>query len=460
MWGLKKKGLQAKSETVKYVYHRFSVCPSEKTDTLSAAESRNCDCRGGKLTTGIGMEYYAKGDRTFALLQPNMPTRLYCVQKKLVKDESGLERYKTAISYMTKQGDVRMYDDTNAEFASVGVCDPATAVTSFLCFDKISITAWANKNGVRCLSVGEAFSDTDLSVAKGVICSFHHRLFAAKDPYTVVYSDPVDPRVFHESLDGSGEITFPSTFGEIVGLQPIGERLYIFFEHAIFRLEAKGAATEFKTARLYYDGGKIFMGSIGACGDGIFFLTDHGARRFDGRTEKSERIGSGLDLQPLDNGQICYHATHGNTFFLRFEDGGKGMRTVAFDSAGESGYDTFDVDGLSESESIAFGTWNGAVGVLSEKGALPDGETYRFATGALRFGSVKPKTLKRLRFFGKGSFLLQVVCGDRTVEKSVEIENGDTTVELKEKAECFFLRLELQKGTEITGLIAEIERLT
>lgn len=456
MWGLKKKAFKAKPKTLRYVYKGFCAVPSENTEILGAVESRNCDCRNGVLTTGFGMKYYGENGVAFSLSTAGQPVWLYVMQKKYVENENGGE-YQRAISYMTDLGQTYVYNYEKKKFSLVTINYQDIAIAQYICGDKTAVTAWADKKGLRFLQVGEKFSERYVENTLPVVCAFHHRLFVAKASYTIVYNDPAKPTQFGDVLDASGSITFPSSFGEIVGLQDLGERLYVFFERAIYRLDAKGEASEFKAVRIAYDGEKILRGSIGACGEHIFFLTENGIRKFDG--ERSALVCEGLDIQPAIFMPICSHATHGDTFFLRYDDENKGKRTVAVESSGESGYPLFDVDGLSGCESMAFGTWHDAVGVLSKNGTLPDGECYTFTSETVTFGTEKPKTLRRLRFFGKGEFLLRTIYDGQTVEKRVNLQNGDTTVALNLRGSLFQFCFELQKNARITSMTAEVECL-
>ena len=112
----------------------------------------------------------------------------------------------------------------------------------------------------------------------------NERLFVTvqDDPYTLWFSDDLDPTNWNVSLTGAGFIKFTDERGKLLNLISFGGYLYIFREYGISRVSAYGEQTEFSITHLFTPSGRIYEETVILCGDRIMFCSSDGIFSFDG----------------------------------------------------------------------------------------------------------------------------------------------------------------------------------
>ena len=112
----------------------------------------------------------------------------------------------------------------------------------------------------------------------------NERLFVTvqDDPYTLWFSDDLDPTNWNISLTGAGFIKFTDERGKLLNMISYGGYLYLFREYGISRLNAYGEQTDFAITHLFTPSGRIYEDTVTLCGDRIMFCSSDGIFSFDG----------------------------------------------------------------------------------------------------------------------------------------------------------------------------------
>lgn len=112
----------------------------------------------------------------------------------------------------------------------------------------------------------------------------NERLFVTvqNDPYTLWFSDDLDPTNWNVSLTGAGFIKFADERGKLLNIISFGGYLYLFREYGISRLNAYGEQTDFSITHLFTPSGRIYEDTVVLCGDRIMFGSSEGIFTFDG----------------------------------------------------------------------------------------------------------------------------------------------------------------------------------
>ena len=124
----------------------------------------------------------------------------------------------------------------------------------------------------------------EMSSDKGGTCAalFHDRLFTAKG-FRVNYSRALNGNDWTPKHYGPGYIElFSDEMGEILGMLPYKDKLYLMRSHGITYLRALGDELNFKAVHMPMKCGKLIAHSAAACGEYIGYFTDGGFYLFNG----------------------------------------------------------------------------------------------------------------------------------------------------------------------------------
>ena len=434
-------------------FDKFRLYQSGEQYAICAQGSMNCDCRGGVLTTGVGLKYHYSTYGRVVPLGNDIPIQVLMTKYWDTKKN----RYTEEIGYLdSRMNAFRIYKETEETASIQGVQSLAmgTRATTVVCNDMRWGVVFVGGSGALYYDNWGLFKSLSSSPNVVAARSFQHRLFIAEKPQRLHYSSVDNAAEFFENLDVSGSLQFPWDIGEIVGLQELNNRLYIFFERGIGELECDGLPREFKSKRLTYGGGKISERLIGRCGKYIYFMAEDGLYRFDGRTAvpalREMRVRPSRSVSVNNTTAIC----EGKILF-QFHNEDNNLRALVVYEDGESGYYTAPKAGLTESNSRAFCCHEHYVKTVCDDGDLETGYTYYFVTGEMNFGTEKTKILKKLRFKGEGSFHLVLRCKSEEIERDLTFENGLAEVETCWRGARFSMQFILQKGARIEGLEVE-----
>ncbi len=434
-------------------FDKFRLYPSGEQYSICAQNSMNCDCRDGVLTTGVGVKYYFSTYGRLVSPGRDSPIQVFITRYWDTKTNQYMEQ----VGYIDSEtGTFRIYKETETTGGIQGIQPLAmgTRATTIVTNEMRWGVAFVGKDGALYYDNWGLFKSLSSSPNVVAAISFQHRLFLAEKPQRLHYSSVDNSTAFFESLDTSGALQFPWNIGEIVGLQELNNRLYIFFERGIGELECDGLPREFKTKRLTYGGGKICERLIGRCGKYIYFMAEDGLYRFDGRTAepvlREMRVRPSRSVSVNNATAICE-----GKLLLQFHNEENNLRTLVVYEDGESGYYTAPKAGLTESNSRAFCCHEHYVKIVCDDGDLEAGYTYNFETGEMNFGTDKTKILKKVRFKGKGGFHLTLRCKSEKIERDLTFENGVAEVETCWRGALFSMEFVLRKGARIEGLDVE-----
>lgn len=121
-----------------------------------------------------------------------------------------------------------------------------------------------------------------------------NRLFVTCNdkPYSVLYSDDLDPSNWSMSSGEAGEIVFSDDMGRVLNVFALQNYIFVIRERGIIKIYGNGN-TSFNISRVYTSTGNIYKNSVCMCGDKVMYLTTDGLYSFDGLNAK--KIYSGLD---------------------------------------------------------------------------------------------------------------------------------------------------------------------
>lgn len=120
------------------------------------------------------------------------------------------------------------------------------------------------------------------------------RMFATTsgESNAVYFSDDLDPTNWNDSsLDEGGYVQLLDSRGRLLAVADFLNYVYVFREHGISRVTAYASQEDFSVANLYVAGGRIYEGSVCACGDVVMMLASDGLWSFDGYSA-SARLSS------------------------------------------------------------------------------------------------------------------------------------------------------------------------
>lgn len=434
-------------KTKRVRYDAFSVVEKDGNGVgqkgLLASESENCQT-GESLKTGVGVHILLRPDGSGYGIGNTTPVADYYFF--LPSGESG--KY----GFVTKKGLVFLDNGTKP----LSRYDFTVRTGGTLVFDSENNAkmAFASEKGVFLYDEQSGMVQVNNTPVSTAVCFFNERLFCVEQPFTLIYSAPTEPSNFECTVDGGGRIALPTEKGKIVALCAFKEYLYVFYEYGISRLQGAGSGKDFCVESLPYSGGRIFGGSVGACENKIFFLTENGLFAFDGTNIQRACANLGFDIKTGD--QVCAHATADGKYYLRYQGGDDKEKGLVVDGATGQGYHSFAMTGLSACKGEALCYENAGFCRLRESDALPSGEKAYFTANNLSFGVLGVKTLKSLRFFGHGSARVFVSAGGRTRESFVDMSTGCRDAFIGVRGQAFTLKIQLDKDTEIRAIEAEV----
>ncbi|MBQ7913332.1 MAG: hypothetical protein IJ308_08310 [Clostridia bacterium] len=449
---------EGKGKTEKASYDTFCLFPTEEKGKLAAAYSLNCSFADGKLQCGIGYERYH--DRNGEEVATGAAEGIRAVYVMEAWSDGGGTELQPYYFIRTDKGEAMQYVSLsdgyitkanlgkNANMAAVSAPDGTTRIV--ICGD----------GGAYCVD-GEDWTkieDVDEAQGTAAICFSKNRVFLGEKPCKLLYSNPELPWDFTHSYDEGGYVYLPLNKGNIVDMLEYGEWVYVFFQRGIMRVKPDGLARNFQVEEVSYFGGEIFGGSVGICENWIFFLSENGICRFDGRNV--ERVGKQYGVTPSKEGGVCTHATVGDYYVLKYPENSFGTeRTIALRADGKDGYFLSDYVGLNECNRMPICSVDNALATLRLGGKLPTGEEFVFESGFLELGGVGRKHLKSVTLYGEGCMTFSVLCDED--EEHFEVEDLPYKLKLRVgmRGEDFSLRFVLEQGAKVRRVVLEYERL-
>ncbi len=418
-----------------------------KKNTLLAKDSVNCDCRYGTLKSGIGGAPLLKNDNSAHTCPLDNVTRLVLRKTYNAIEKTYVERF----GALTEEG--KFYTQETNGGAFVNIVSGAQNA-GLLQYAKESSRYNLAIIGEGLCSLYRDDDNFDLLPFDGLGkfgCFFAHRLFLGMMPSTVICSAPGNDLDFTESLHDGGLLRFPHVGGQIVAMKVFKERLYVFFEYGILKVNAAGAVKDFSAEILPYTGGKINGKTVCVGARGVYFMAADGAYRFDG--ESANPILANFVLRQNGETELDRGAAFSGRIFLQYQTK-IGRRTLVVYEDNISGYymDALPILSAEEGGMCLFTDVDHTIYQLSDGG--DKGYGCAFSSEDTDFGIGARKTLTNLYFSGKGSFTLTVKTGGKTSSREVVFQDGAADVKLSERGERFAFSFELPYGSEISGMTA------
>lgn len=450
MLGLKKAAFNGRERRTSVVFDTFSLGNKAVAGGLCARESINCDCRDGVLRSGLGLRPYMLENSSVIAVVGKTVRQFFMADTALKEDDVGSKK----LYCVTESGEVYGYERSTHSYSYVVKMNPNGKCLSIVDENGNKSLIFLAENGFykRETTSWQWHPMANLTAAA---CVCKNRVFIGVKPATVAYSNPFLPADFTSETETAGKVRLAYNQGEIVALTVFQNAVYVFQEYGVARMDVDGLASEFKIQPLDYDGGEIYGGSVGVCGNSIFFLALDGVYRFDGK--KFYRVAEDLKIAPKQIVKTCSGATCAGQYLLRYTDVDGYNRCVAVAADGKSGYFVSDKEGLSQCGGAALCRLQNIVYAVSDDGSTVPADGYRFTTQDTDFGVAGRKTLRKLRFEGEGSFHLDVFCDNAyKMSKILDFANGVVETDVLERGENFYFTFLLGKRTHIRKVTAEI----
>ncbi len=416
---------------------------------LLAENSANCDCRSGKLKSGMGASVFVDSNGSTHTCPVDNVVKL-----AIKKDyHEGDKRYIERFAALAADGKFYLQDASAGEYFVVSTGAQDAGIVQFAGSDSRYKLALIKKNSCVYFKDDDTFDIAPLEGTCRFGCFYNHRFFVGMLPSALACSAPENELDFTESIHDGGLIRFPNAGGTMVAMKPYSGYLYLFFERGITRVNVSGAVKNFTADTLSYTGGTILGKTVCAGSSGIYFMAEDGAYRFDGK--KATRLLPDFVLVPSEKTGNERAVAFAGRIFLRYRTK-QGDRTLVVYEDGESGYylDQMPVFYGEDGGRCLFMDENNVVYCLSETGER--GVDGIFADAWTDLGLSGRKTLTDLCFTGKGSFTLTVKTSGRSFTRTVTFQKGVANVKLSERGELFSFTISLPYGAEIDSMTATV----
>ena len=432
-------------------YDKFCGYATSEKGTICAVNTLNCDCRGGVLTTGIGIKPYLSNDGKKIDLLPAMPLQIGVIKQW----DGSTATYKEILCFLDGRRSVFcVYPGTGSTVNSITAMSNLTKMFAMVDKDRRWRLVMVGHSGLSFFDSSNTYEKVRTDTMVESACVAKHRLFAGIKPDVLLYSSPDDERKMANSLDESGEIYFTWDVGCMVALKEFNDKVYVFFERGIAELECAGLGRDFKVRRIPYEGGNICGGTVGRCGRYIYFASIDGLWQFDGK--KAVPVLRELEVKPsrsVTGNQAAVFCE--GRLLIQYYDTQNSLKELVVYEDGKSGYFSTFKAALTECGDKAFCYVDDCVQVACFDGDLPELYKYNFETGEMDFGVIGQKVLQKLRFKGLGSFDFEIRCIDEVVKQTLVFEDGVAEMNFSWRGERFAMKFFLHKGAKIEGLEVE-----
>lgn len=263
----------------------------------AASDTYNFDFTSGALKCGYGVEEHKH--------VPQKATRYWTFRYYDADAGQYMEHY----VYQMSNGALRYFNATTGvgNYLSGVAYPPLEAISYKLNSADVLLLSGANQrllvwNGKKLAKYTDSPSISSMAL-------HYERLFVTDRNHQerVYFSDDLDPTNWTASSTEGGFIEMPDERGSLNAVVAFGGYLYVFRDHGISRITAYADQREFSVTNLYVASGRIFAGSVKACGSVILFFASDGMYAFDGYT--CTRILKNLDgaILPVDPTACTYH---------------------------------------------------------------------------------------------------------------------------------------------------------
>lgn len=384
----------------------------------TASRIANFDVTSGALTDGYGVE-------TSPLFEGLTGQAAW----RFTRYDYDAEEYKTCDMYCDQSGAVWYnYGAGWRELSGVKFTSAPAAVGYRLYGDdSVLMTSPTDKMYVWD-GVGAARRVDDSPYVTSMAMHYE-RMFATTtgESNAVYFSDDLDPTNWNDSdLTEGGYIRLLDERGRLLKVVDFLNYVYVFREYGISRLTAYAAQEDFSVVNLYVAGGRIYGGSVCACGDTVLMLASDGLHSFDGYAVRNKLRA--VKFAPSPHASAVF--ADGKYYLAACTGGGEANDTlIVYDLA--SGTFALSRLAITRLEQLAGEVYavtaDGRIGKVSKCGAL-FGEPLDklWESGTLDFGTPVKKTVREVSVVSDGPAELTVTADN--VSRTFALGGGVTRV--------------------------------
>ena len=438
-------------------YRGFSL-EKGKNGVLPLLTTANVNLAGGSIKSGLGLEtmYTSQWNEVAHDMTLPDPDSIFYVFDRV----NGINDQKD-LGYLSSAGEYYLYQDGSNGF-----------VKQYTFAGKMKMVTGVQQSGVRMVfcgvfvgecgfyiySVTGGFSKISSTAMLPMGCLCKGRIFCAESKYTLVYTPPFKPEAISLS-NGGGKISIPTNYGALTAMETLFDKVYLFFERAIFRLDVCGDARDMRLENVAYGGGKIFPKTIcdlSVAGGKVFFLAQDGLYAMN--EQRVWRIIRNTDLKVSRNAE-CASGVVDGTYILSFKGIDGLQHAIAVDANSEQWFWTIPFKGLVSWGGEAYCVANWAWQKITFNGKLPDWTTCETKTAWTDFGVDGLKTLERINLFGEGKCIVSIAAPSKEITVECTFEDGRVSFDAPLRGREFCLRFVLEQGCEIRGMEVTMQSL-
>ena len=287
-----------------------------------AKEIKNVNILNGELSNADTI------NEIFEIIEPTRVNVLKDTFLNIVKDALSVVSYKfynagVEIEYLIFcNSDYRLYyyqlNSQNPSFTYLSTIT-FTSLPHFEFFikdQKNHILMWSNTDEMYVWDGTETpYQVLDAPKISSMAVGLDRLFVVSKDhPYSVLYSDDLDPSNWSVSVGEAGEITFTDNMGKVLYVFALDNYLYAIREYGIVKIYGyKQSSNTFSLSRIFTSTSNIHKDTICVVGDKVVFLTDSGLYSFNGLSCK--KIFSQLDNMFINN-NVCSAKCINNIYYL------------------------------------------------------------------------------------------------------------------------------------------------
>ena len=133
-------------------------------------------------------------------------------------------------------------------------------------------------------------------------------------PYSVLFSDDLDPSNWSITAGEAGELIFSDNLGKVLMVFALDNYIYVMRENGIVKIYGYNKTENaFNVSRVYCSTGRIYKNSVAIAGDKIIFMCSDGIYSFDGLSVK--KIYNNLNGLVFNGDKACAQCVD-NIYFL------------------------------------------------------------------------------------------------------------------------------------------------
>lgn len=437
-------------------YRGFSL-EKGKNGILPLLTTANVNLTDSSIKSGLGLEtmYTEQWNEVAHDMTLPDPESIFYVFDHVYGVED-----KKDLGYLSSAGEFYLYQKgSNGFVKKYTFAGKMKMITGIQSGDRVLFSAiFVGEGGLYVYSVSGGFTKILSGAMLPMACSCKGRFFYAEGKYTLLYTPEFQPYMI-SVLNGAGKLNIPTEYGGLTAMETLFDKVYLFFERAIFRINVAGDARDMRVENVAYGGGKIFPKTIrdlSVAGGKVFFLAQDGLYAMN--EQRVWRIIKNTDLKIARNAECASGAVDG-TYIVSFKGVDGLQHAIAVDANSDDWFWTIPFKGLVSCGGEAYCVANWAWQKITFDGKLPDWRVCEAKTDFTDFGVDGLKTLKRIDLFGEGKCTVSIASPSKEITVECTFENGRVSFDAPLRGREFILRFILEQGCEIRGMEVTMQSL-